>query len=1059
MLKVSIICAVWAVTMNMNAKNMPTFYTPERVAIGRENAASYEWGRKERGRIIEKGDKIRYYIGPIYTAADTYVTQSDDFLWLLQPTTELPRTYDLENRAVCPVHGSAVKKYNVWCPWNIDPIDHPYQIQCMMGKEWYPSNRYQAGDMTSGDFPDDGNGCVHEGKRYYFMREYAHMVYGSVVVPTLRSLSQAYLLTGDKRYAHKGCVLLARLATQYPNYGWEGTSFGGLENRFERTFVGPWNNRHPYYKWKSGGMVTDLIWSTFMLEAIAGAYDAFYGAMGDDLELISFLQGKGMQVSDGAALRQYIENYILRAGAVGILEGHIHGNEGFHQAAALMVALVLDDYSDNHPNSKDLVDYAFHGGGRAAYLLINALTRDGGGHESPNYNRIKFDFLRVAKLMEEVRQRRPALFPLADYPEIFAHPKAQGLFDHYIDILVSDHWFPSIGDCGGISAPERLAESDRRYSFMGKENIFAFEHYGDARYARACSKPDGTLLSGELWEPYPAERIQEALKDAKSQIIRQSRLLDGYGVAILESGEGPHRRAVTLNYSSIIGHRQSDQLSIELFARGVKLLPDLGYPKTWDYRYRWDTHNLAHNTVTVNERLFTRPRFFRNAASLFAVESGVHVISAHHNPYIEAVTFGRKEKRPCNLFERTVVMVEVDVERFYVVDVFAVDGGEQHDQSWHSMPVEPTLPGLSWHEQGKGTLAGSEIAEFAGYTDRWGRTHKQGDFPSFLSEIRRATLEQPAAWTWTSGLSEGDALRLHVVPVGGPVEVIMGKGRSPVWTEGKLPYLLVRRQVAGGGASHFVSVLDAFQENPTVQSVRLVSRDPLLLEVVREDGIDEIMVQIPAGPSRTTAHRALGVRVRLRKGKQVVRDVRIGSVGQDGSPGYVGGVIQSLDYEGNEIAVVPAAGSSLADFAAGRRIRIFNAYRSAMFEIEEAKLDGEQFRLTLDQSALMASFPVVKITDGRLELGVKSAFATGHTHKDGRLSDGANDFYYGCWVGEGSAARLVQGISNKTPSMLHVMAGSGEAGALADDYVGQVVSLWHYGVGDRVEVACVRVGE
>ena len=67
------------------------------------------------------------------------------------------------------------------------------------------------------------------------------------------------------------------------------------------------------------------------------------------------------------------------------------------------------------------------------------------------------------------------------------------------------------------------------------------------------------------------------------------------------------------------------------------------------------------------------------------------------------------------------------------------------------------------------------VAQFAAYTDRWGREYDTGNFPCFVSGVRRASLAQPAAWTWPSGLPEGDTLRMHVVPVGGAAEVIMGR--------------------------------------------------------------------------------------------------------------------------------------------------------------------------------------------------------------------------------------------------------------------------------------------
>ncbi|MCD6361490.1 MAG: heparinase II/III family protein, partial [Armatimonadetes bacterium] len=578
------------------------------------------------------------------------------------------------------------------------------------------------------------------------------------------------------------------------------------------------------------------------------------------------------------------------------------------------------------------------------------------------------------------------------------------------------------------------------------ENLFAFLKYGDPRFARALTNMKGELATGELWEPYPEEELRAALDDPRSQIVRNSRLLDGYGVAILEAGEYPDSRALVLNYSSTIGHRQMDQLSIGLYARGVELLEDLGYPRTWNYRYQWDSHNMAHNTVTINESRFTYPRFFGNAASLFASENGVHVITAHHNPY---------ESLGCDLYERTDIMVEVDEKRFYVVDLFAVDGGEQHDQSWLGMYVEPEAPALDWTVQETGTLAGPDVEEFAAYTDRWGHEHPQGDFPSYLTEIRRAPLEQPATWTWRSGLEEGDGLALHVIPVDGPVEAVMGKGRSPVWQEDKITYLLVRRQVQPGQATHYLTVLDPFQGEPEILGVRLKSTDPIVLEVERTDGTDEITLQIPEGPSLTTAPRPIGVRVIVRGGDEVRKDVRVGALGWDDLPGYAEGEVASLDYDTREVTI---AGDDLRleDFAPGRTIRIYNDMRSAMYRIEAAEMDDGRVVVTLDKPALLGRFPVVDVQDGRLELGVKAPFMTGHTNGEtGELTDGINDYYYGAWVGEGATARQVQGISNTSPPLLYLVRRTDDE-VLQRDYAGEVIPVWYYGVGDRIEVARIR---
>lgn len=1047
------------------AKSERTYFTDERIAIGRQNVERYEWARKRKQHILEVGDEIKYYIGAKYTAANTFAKQTDEFLWTLQPPTTLPRVYDrgkAGGRTICPECGEKVLEISPWNCWRIDPVSHPYKVQCQRCRKWYPSNDFHKGDLTSGDYPDNGNGWTDGKRQYYFLREYAHMCYGTVVVPTLTSLSQAYLLTGNEQYAHKGCVLMARLASEYPNYGWKTvTPAPELENRFDRTFLGPFDNQHPDYSWKHGGMITDLIWETFQLEAITCAYDALYDHFIRDAELLEFVRSKGLPVETAEALRHYIEDYILRAGMVGLQQEEIHGNEGFHQAAALALALVMDDYSDTHPNSRDMVEYAYHGTGQAAYMMVNGLSRDGGGHESPNYNRIKTDFIRVAQLMEEVRQRHPDAYPEEHYPDIFAHPKARCLFDFYIDIVCNGYFLPSVGDCGGIREPPRIADGGPVRSYLNEENLFAFRKYGDPRFAWAAFDKKGAPLKPNLWEQHATEINQYADMPVHQAAPRRSRLFDGYGVAILESGEWPRSQAVVLNYASLIGHRQKDHLSLGVFARGVDLLPDLGYPRTWDYRWQWDSNNMAHNTVTVDETSYGfRP--FQNAARLFASQDGIHVITAHHNPYPAGTRLGDPEAKPVDLFERTLIMVDINEDHFYVIDVFAVNGGEQHDQSWHAILVEPERPALNWANQEKGTLAGPDVEAFAPYTDKWGRAHNEGDFPCYLTHVRRAPLEHPATWTWNSGLPEGDALNLHIIPVGAPAEAIMGKGRSPAWPkEQYLDYLLVRRTVSNGGPSLFASILEPYQDTPVIETVECVNENPLTLRVSRADAVDTVVIEIPDGPSLTTLPRPIGVRYTSETNATTARDVRIGGK----SPGYMRGTISEVDHPSHVIVVTPDEEDPHA-YAPGRAIRIFNEHRTAMFSIKSVEPSDNTLRITLDATALLAQFPVTDVRNGALSLGAESSFATGHVaaqpgelpdelRGSSTLTDGRDDYFYGCRLGEHADAPVIKGIANTTPHWLHLMSPPGDE-ALRTAYQGKVVSLWNYGIGDRVEVACIE---
>ena len=1024
-------------------KSARTYYTDERIAAAKENLKRYDWARADLQSIL-KGQAITYYIGPTYAGAEKFGVLDDEQLWLLMPTTTIARRIPDANRAVCPVHGTRGRRHNPFCPWRIDPLNHPYQIQCMEGDEWYPSNAYHKGDMTGGKFPDNGDGCTYQGKEYHFLREYTHMVYGSVVVPALNSFSQAYILTGEKKYAHQGCVLLARLASEYPNVN----ELSGRLND-QRTFR--------RYKGARGGMITDYIWSTFMLEAETLAYDALFDYMDEDPELLTFLQAKGLPVKTADDLRRYIEDRIIRPGMTALIIGGIRGNEGHHQAVATTCALVIDDFAAHRVNTQSMADYYYYGIGQAADLLTNGLTPDGGGHESPNYGRIKLDMVRAAKLMEEIRRRYPGRFPEKKYPDIFAGPKGRALFDYYIDIQVLDYWVPSIGDCGGISNPSRTPP--HAYSYRAEDYLYAFQRYGDPRFARACTKPDGadTLVPGNLFEPYPETALKKMLAAPESKIIRAPRFLDDYGVAILETHKVPHRRAVYLNYASTPGHRQLDNLAIGLYARGVNFLPDLGYPYSWRYRWTWDSNSMTHNTVTVDE---TQPAMRWNGSlggpcRLFASEDGIHLVTAGHDPYpadYETVyppdgPQPLKHTRTTDLYERTLMLVDVDAERFYAVDLFAVRGGEQHDQSWHGplVPVQP--PKLDWQMQTDGTLAGATVKQFSPWTDRWGR--KRTDFPCFLAKIRRTQLEKPAAWTWPTRLAAGDTLRMHIVPVGGPMEILQGIGRSPARDQNwGLDYIIARRLVKPGGSSRFLTVLDAFQKEPVVQSVRLASVNPITLVVVRADGEDTITLNVPDGPGRDMAHRPLGVRVQSTTAGKQTRDLRIGACGRENEPGYLKSVIRKVDYTANRITL-PANTQLHAALEPDRALRIFNEHRSAMYRVRSVIKEDTLLQVTLDRSAFLAHARVKKISGRELTTDTALVFATGRLN-DGKLIPG-RDAYRGCRLGEGLDAAKIHGIVNQNRIFLTAPLPASARRAFTGNYV----PIYQYGPDDHVEIALI----
>jgi len=1004
-------------SLSGHKKTSATFYTPERVARAKAYIEKYDWGKKSIAGLFGSREPGSNYMGGSNISADMLRELSDEVIWSLQPPTAIPRlVFPRECTNLCPVHGEEMRKFNAFNAWRIDPLHHPYQVQCPVGGEWYPSNAYYQGDMTSGPYPDDGNGYVQDGLSYYFLREYAHMAYLRLVLPALRSLAEAYVLTDDASYARKGCILLARVAQQYPNYGWDAAD-KDLEDRTERTLYGPWGCKNPpgsgtgAQNISASGMITYNCWEGGCLVRLALVYDAFWNYLDKDPEVLAFVRAQGLPVNTGEELRGYIETYILRAGMRALLQDKISGNEGANQGVAALLALVVDNYSEVRPNSIDMMDFAFFGDKGAINLVRNGLYPDGGGHETPFYNQSKFGLIDMAQRVEEILRLHPEPFLRVRYPDIFADPKGKALFEHYIEIQASDSVYPLLGDCW---PPDTARRKSPVISAAQRHNIFAARKYGDPRFAAGCFDENGKIQCDNIWEEFPEDEIRAMASRPEAKVHRESRLVDPFGVAILESGDFVRCRSVLLNYSNNIGHRQQDALNLELHARQLHMLRDLGYPQSWLYRWPWDAHSMAHNTVTVDETqppLFSlnapiEPLYTRAPGTgevnpppemggggrvhLFASAGGLHVVSASHEQY-QGATLGRSDARPVDIFERMTLLIDVDPDRAYMVDLFSVNGGEQHDQTWHAFPGGAfSAPALPWCVQEKGTLAGPEIEPYQGYTDRWDRVCPSGNAPSFIKSIRRAKLKTPACFTWKTNEPENDAVDLLILPVDGAAEVITGKGNTPIRPEEE--YVILRKNPMAGGLSRFVSVIVPYQGESFVRSAEIASTSPLKVAVELIDGEKHEITLNPAETSTCSmASRKMGASLMVRG--TVSRTVTVGKTDSVKGSGWASATVKKV-VDGETAAPRILVGMKSAEdtkvFAPGIWVRIFSAGRSSMYRIVEVQVaSGNQLWLTLNKTLLLSEGNVDKFSGEDLKLDTRLLLARtlgGSTVEAGRFS-------------------------------------------------------------------------
>ena len=216
-------------------------------------------------------------------------------------------------------------------------------------------------------------------------------------------------------------------------------------------------------------------------------------------------------------------------------------------------------------------------------------------------------------------------------------------------------------------------------------------------------------------------------------------------------------------------------------------------------------------------------------------------------PFAQLVEVSSESSYPgvAQLYRRTLMLVEVSPTQAYVVDIFRVRGGSQHDWIVHGTEANfaSTLP-LSSPEE-KGTLAGVDVPYGDFYDDsRYDNDNAahvpyhryEGSGFQWLTNVQQARLSGDAVGSATWNLSrpedlfpkrprKGVALRAHLV--GGDETVLVADGipqRREGWPESVK--FLFRRRVGEDLESVFVTVFEPYRDTPFIRSVKALPVDP-----------------------------------------------------------------------------------------------------------------------------------------------------------------------------------------------------------------------------------------
>jgi len=528
-------------------KTRSTYYTNEKVTNARTNVQLYDWAASQRDSAVSRAEQV--------------LTKGINYLWNLVPPSTLPSSYAVNESLGSPISGKSIEVFGSY-PYKGDPYLEPWKIIDPSAVDEdgnfyrYPTNDfgayYASGLDEQGIFQperadrsllvnelypekgpnwgvDDGFGWVDEdGNTFPFIAYYLHwfLWFDGEITKSLSALSEAYVLSGDSRFAEAGIILLDRIADIYPSLD---------ARQFDPTI---------YLKSGRYGKAVGSIWETGLALEFASAYDAFFPAMSDPTvmnKVLNFLQEKAeiykLSFKDSATgIRKNIEDGILRQINKAVRNADIEGNFGFHQSALTMAAVVLDTF----PETKDWIDFTFQQGGFDDALnqitggdmlasLVDRIDRDGHGDEaSPHYNSewLKpYSLLRVADILKGYDH-----YPEAD---LYQNVKVKSMFSAMYQLMMAERYTPTIGD---------TAKTGNPILYFNKEVMSkAFDIYGDPHFAQLLyflnqNRTDGLRMDIFTADPEQLADQVQAVIDAHGTLQLGSTHLTGFGFAGLRDG-------------------------------------------------------------------------------------------------------------------------------------------------------------------------------------------------------------------------------------------------------------------------------------------------------------------------------------------------------------------------------------------------------------------------------------------------------------------------------------------------------------------------------------------
>ena len=672
------------------------YITLEDVARARQRLATEEWAQKWFARVRK--------------TADEWAAKDDDWIASILPEHGACFAYGFTGCPICNAR---------WGTWGGArcSFDNPGHVICSNGHV-----------LPDAEHPDPGTGYVGpDGRIHYFVGSYNAWVIETLQFKALANLALAYTLTGEEKYAEKAVFILDRLADLYPSC--DAGSWDYPSKPPSGRFCRPW----------------------YQVARVLVHYVDFYDQVSN-----SPAPDKP-SVREGMTQRQNIEVNLLQNGATYCytqsLRGGLNNGEADYVRGALAVGCCLD--------IPWYIHWAYDGPYGIITLVRNNVDRDGRYYEtSAMYaDHTRNLYLTFAEPLLNYRSEK--------YPEGINLYDDKQFQTFYVLPQLSFNCIgktPRFGDSGPDAGRSFLpARLKNNFDYRLAERLYSrvSDPKDKARFASLLDYLTGgkvtqarTTQAEMPWVLFHGAESSEdeigALDPSLERRISESEVFGQKGFVFLRSGEGADAQAALVRYGPTLNHGHHDDLNLNYYALGYEVTYDLGYGLGSTHtQVGWARQTASHNLVLVNET--------SQQANGSGTGGSLHLLADLPGLKLTEVSSDNSYvQQGVTTYRRLLALIGKGVQQ-YLVDIFRVVGGEQHDYLFHALGDEATFEGVTLGEPEDGSLAGPEFkwgamqlndGDMRGFPNKPYWRPPPGNGLGFLMNPQRARCEETWQATW-----------------------------------------------------------------------------------------------------------------------------------------------------------------------------------------------------------------------------------------------------------------------------------------------------------------------